>query len=121
MYINSLTSLTLTFTLADTISKTDYFQFVFPINSTFSFSAISSVNLQISSSAVSYIPANYTLVMRQSTSSSTKYAGTVCKITINTYTAPPNIKTTPFFTLQIYNSQNDLKMSGTATLTAAAK
>jgi hypothetical protein len=59
--------------------------------------------------------------MRQPISSSTRFAGTVCKITINTYTAPPSTKTTPSFTLQIYNSQNALKMSGTATITAVAK
>lgn len=79
------------------------------------------MNLQTPLSLVSYVSSNYTLVMRQSTSSATRFAGTVCRITINSYTAPPNTKTTGPFTLMVYNNQNALKMSGTATLAAVPK
>ncbi len=121
LYINSATSLILTFTLVDTIAKTDYFQLVLPTNSTFSFIAISSSNISLFSSAVTYVSANTTLVMRQSSSSSTKYAGTVCTITVGRYNSPSSTKTTNPFLLQIYNSFNGLKMQGSATLTATAK
>ena len=58
LYINSGTFLILTFTLTDTISKNDYFQLVFPPGTTFTFLAVSTINLSIFSSLVSYISAN---------------------------------------------------------------
>ena len=121
LYVNSNTSLILTFTLSDTISKSDYFQLVLPANSSFTFIGISSSNLGLFPSATTYVAANNTLVMRQSSSSSTKSAGTVCQITVGRYTAPGSTKTTSAFLLQIYNSYNGLKMQGSATVTAVAK
>lgn len=122
LYVNSASSLTFTFTLTDTISKTDYFQIVFPTGTIFNFNnAISGVNLLLFASGVTYTSSNLTLISRQSTSSPTIYAGTLCKIIIGAYTAPPSVKTTPDFILQVYNAQNGLKMQGSATVTALAK
>lgn len=121
LYVNSGTSLVLTFTLADTISRSDYFQLVLPAGSTFSFVAISTINLSIFSSSVAYISSNQTIVMRQAISSPTRFAGTTCTITIGRYVSPPSTLTTSPFLLQLYDISNGLKMQGSATLTAVAK
>jgi hypothetical protein len=118
LIVNSATSLTFTFTLTDTLTKTDYFQISFPTGSLFSFVVISAVNLQLFSSGVTYISSNLTLIMRQSAASPTKYAGTVCKISISSYTAPPSTKQTGNLLLQVFNYQNYLKMQGSASLAA---
>jgi len=59
--------------------------------------------------------------MRQAASSTTRYAGTVCRITVGRYTAPTSTLTATPFTLQVYNQYNGLKMEGAASLTATAK
>jgi hypothetical protein len=120
-YVNTASSITFTFTLTDTILKTDYFQIIFPTGTIFTFNNfIAGSNLLLFSTGVTYIPAYLTLISRQSSSSPTKYAGTICKITIGSYTAPSSVKTTDNFILQVFNSQNGLKMQGTATMTAQA-
>lgn len=121
LYVNSGTSLVLTFTLTDTISRNDYFQLVLPTGSTFTYLAISTINLSIFSSSVTYIASNHTIVMRQAISSPTRFAGTTCVITIGRYVSPPNTLTTAPFLLQVYDNSNGLKMQGNATLTAVAK
>ena len=120
LYINSLTSLIFNFTLADTISKSDYFQLTFPAGTTFSFVAIASSNLNLFSSGVTFNSTNLTLIMRQASTSPTRFAGTVCTITIGRYTAPPSTKTTDPFTFQVYTSTGGLKMQGLATISATA-
>ena len=121
LLVNSLTSLILSFSLPDTISKSDYFQLLFPSNSTFAFSVVSSSNLSLFNSGVTYNASNLTLIMRQATTSSIKFAGTVCAITVSQYRAPTSTKTTDYFTLQVYTSSGALKMQGVANLTATAK
>jgi len=59
--------------------------------------------------------------MRQAASSTTRYAGTVCRITVGRYTAPTSTLTATPFILQVYNQYNGLKMEGSASLTATAK
>ena len=59
--------------------------------------------------------------MRQATSSPTRYAGTICRITIGRYTSPSSTLPVSPFTLQVYNQQNGLKMEGSTSLTATAK
>lgn len=120
LIVSSSTTLVFTFTLTDTIIKSDYFLLVFPSGTIFSLQALSTVNIQIFLSGATYTSSNMTLLMRQSAASSTKFAGALCKISISSYTAPPSVKTTGNFILQVYNSQNNLKMQGTATLTAQA-
>jgi hypothetical protein len=111
----------LTFTLTDTLSKNDYFQLVFPTGSVFSFVAVATINLSIFSSSVNFLSANSTLVLRQASISPTRYAGTVCRITIGRYTAPASTLPISPFLLQVYNQNNSLKMQGTASLTASPK
>ena len=82
---------------------------------------MSTINLSIFSSAVTYVTANRTLVMRQAASSTTRWAGTVCRITVGRYTAPTSTLTATPFILQVYNQFNGLKMQGTASLSASAK
>ena len=118
--MNSLTSLIFNFTLTDTISKSDYFQVTFPLGTSFSFVAIASSNLNLFSSGVTYNSTNLTLIMRQASTSPTRFAGTVCSITIGRYTAPTSTKTTDPFALQVYTSTGGLKMQGTSTITATA-
>lgn len=119
LYVNSPTSLIFSFTLTDTIVKSDFFQITFPPNTTFAFSIVSSSNLSIFNSGVTYNSSNLTLTIRQATTSSTKFAGTLCSITLAQYKAPPSTKTTDPFTFQVYNSAGGLKMQGSATLTAS--
>lgn len=116
--MNNLTSLIFSFSLSDTLAKTDYFQIVFPAGTVFTFSIIISSNLSLFNSNVTYTSANLTLTMRQANASSNKFAATPCSITIGQYKAPPSSKTTDSFTLLVYNAAGGLKMQGTATLTA---
>lgn len=120
LIVNSLTSLTFTFTLTDTLTKTDYFQIILPSGSTFSFIAISSPDLQLAFSNSVYTSANSSLIMRQPASNPTRFANTICRILISRYTAPPSVRPTDNFILQIYNFQNGLKMQGSASITARA-
>jgi hypothetical protein len=95
---------------------------VFPTGTVFNYNnIISANNLLLFTSGVTYTASNLTLIARQSSASPTRFAGTVCRITIGSYTAPPTVKTTPNFILQVYNAQNGLKMQGSATITAQAK
>lgn len=121
LYINTATSLILTFTLLDTLSKTDYFVLVLPSGASFSFIVIATFNLAIFSSGVTYDATNNTLVMKQAVTSPTRYTGTLCTITLGRYTSPPSTLTTLPFTLNVYDSSNGLKMTGQNTLTATAK
>lgn len=59
--------------------------------------------------------------MRQAASSPTRYAGTICRINVGRYTAPPSTLTATPFIFQVYNQQNGLKMQGEASITATAK
>lgn len=120
LIVSSSTTLVFTFTLTDTIIKTDYFVIIFPSGTTFTLQALSTSNIQIFLSGATYTSSNLTLLMRQSAASSTRFAGAVCRISVSNYTAPPSVKTTGNFILQIYNNQNYLKMQGTTTLTAQA-
>lgn len=120
LIVSTSTTLVFTFTLTDTIIKSDYFVLIFPSGTTFTLLALSTVNIQNFLSGATYTSSNLTLLMRQSAASSTKFAGAVCKISVSSYTAPPSVKTTGNFILQVYNNQNYLKMQGTATLTAQA-
>lgn len=121
LYINTPTSLILTFTLLDTISKNDYFVLALPTGTSFNFLAIATTNLTIISTGVTYYANNYTLVMKQAVTSPTRYTGTLCTITLSLYTSPPSTLPTAPFTLSLYDSTNGLKMTGQNTLTAAAK
>ncbi len=118
--MNSLTSLSFHFTLTDTISRTDYFQVIFPIGTSFTFTAIATTNLNLFSTGVTYNSTNLTIIMRQASTSPTRFAGTVCTITIGRYTAPTSTKTTDSFTFQVYTSTGGLKMQGISTITATA-
>lgn len=97
LYVSSSTTLTITFTTLDTLAKTDFFRLIFPTGTNYVFSAVTSTNLQMFTSGASYFSANLTLLMRQSATSPSRNVGTLCKIIISNYTAPPSIKPTGDF------------------------
>jgi hypothetical protein len=107
LLINTATGLQINFNLTDTISKTDYFQVIFPTDTIFTYSAISS-NLQIAS--VTYNSSNYTLSIRQSSAAPSRVAGTSCFVLFRTYTSPPSTKTTSPIYLTILTSAGYSKM-----------
>ncbi len=101
LYVSSSSTLTITFTTLDTLAKTDFFRLIFPTGTTYVFSAVTSPNLQMFTSGASYFPTNLTLIMRQSATSPSRNAGTVCRIIISNYTAPPSLKPTADFLFQV--------------------
>ena len=105
MVVNTFYTIRFTFTLADTLSQTDYLTVVFPASTTMSFSTSTiNSNFGVNASSSTYSSSTYTLTLRMINQGRTFGEGTSLQFTVGSYQAPPSIQPTSDFTLTIWKN-----------------
>ena len=116
--INTMIGLRIGFTLLDTVTSTDYFQVLFPIGTTVTYTtSLSTFSL---SSTVTYSSSTGLLTFTQTTFSQIRYAGLYANITFLSYKTPNSTKPSDPIVFTIMRNGN-AKMRGSAIFTADPK